>query len=278
MENTMDFDKFLEDSPDLIMTFGIQLVTALIIFVIGKWVARLITNFLRNMMEKKSVDPTVSGFVANLSYALLLTFVIIAALGQLGVQTASFVAIIGAAGLAVGFALQGSLSNFAAGVMMLIFRPAKVGDFIEAAGISGVVDEITVFSTRLKTGDNKVVICPNSAVMGGNIINYSTMPTRRIDLVIGISYDADIKQAKSELEGILSSESRVLQDPAPTIGVSELADSSVNLVVRPWVATGDYWPTYFALLEAIKVRFDEVGIGIPYPQMDVTVVSHRSQV
>jgi len=272
----MDIEKFLQDYSTLLIDTSIQLIIALAIFFIGKWIARIITNFLTRMMQRHNTDATVASFLGNLAYAVLLAFVIIAALGQLGIQTASFVAIIGAAGLAVGFALQGSLSNFAAGVMMLVFRPCKVGDFIEAGGVSGIVEEITIFSTKLKSGDNKSIITPNSAIMGGSIVNYSAKPQRRIDLVVGISYDADIRQAKSEIENILTADSRVLKDPEPVIAVSELADSSVNLVVRPWVNTDDYWPTRFALLEAIKLRFDEVDIGIPYPQMDLHVVSQPS--
>lgn len=195
--------------------------------------------------------------------------VVIAALGQLGVQTASFVAIIGAAGLAVGFALQGSLANFASGVLLILFRPIKVGDYVEVAGTSGTVKEISIFSTILLTPDNKTVISSNSAVMGGNIINYSTEKTRRVDLVVGVSYSSDLALVKSELEAIAQSDDRILKDKDWTIGVSELADSSVNFVFRVWVNTPDYWAVYFYLNEAVKTNFDKKGIEIPFPQMDV---------
>ena len=202
-------------------------------------------------------------------YAALLAFVIIAALGQLGIQTTSFIAILGAAGLAVGLALQGSLANFAAGVLMIIFRPFKQGDFIEGAGVSGVIEEVHIFNTVMRTGDNKTIIIPNGSLMNGNIINYSTKPTRRLDLVIGIGYDDDIKKAKQVLEDLMASEERILKDPAPTIGLLELADSSVNFAVRPWVNSADYWGVHFNLLERIKLRFDDEGISIPYPQRDI---------
>ena len=265
----MNIDQIMDQLPSLIITYGTQLVMAIVIFLIGKWVAKAVSNAVVKGMNKKDVDRTVSSFVGNLIYCGLFAFVIIAALGQLGIQTASFVAIIGAAGLAVGFALQGSLSNFASGVLLILFRPIRSGDFVEAAGEAAVVDQIGIFSTTMKTGDNKVIIIPNSNIMGGNITNYSLEATRRIDLVIGIGYDADIRKAKEVLEDIINKEERVLKEPGTTIGVAELADSSVNFVVRPWVNSGDYWPTKFALLETIKIRFDAENISIPFPQMDI---------
>jgi small conductance mechanosensitive channel len=191
------------------------------------------------------------------------------ALSQVGIQTTSFIAILGAAGLAVGLALQGSLSNFASGVLIIMLRPFKSGDFIEAGGKSGSVEKIEIFSTELRTPDNKVIIMPNSAIMSGAIVNYSREKTRRIDLVIGVSYEADLKQAKQVLQNVLDEEPRLLKTPAYTVAVSELADSSVNFVVRPWVNTSDYWPTYFSLVENIKLALDDAGIAIPFPQMDV---------
>ena len=265
----MEVQGTMDSISTLIMFYGLKLLLAIAIYVAGKWIADVLTNLIKNRMEKGKVDETVSKFAGNLIYALLLTVVIIAALGQLGIQTASFVAIVGAAGLAVGFALQGSLSNFASGILMLIFRPCKAGDFIEAAGASGTVEEISVFSTIMRTPDNKTIIIPNSGIMGGNIVNYSTKPTRRVDLVIGVSYDADIKQVKDELDSLISQDDRILTNPEPTVAVLELADSSVNFVVRPWVNSADYWPVHCDLQERIKIRFDEVGIGIPYPQMDL---------
>lgn len=202
------------------------------------------------------------------SWALII-FVVIAALGQLGIQTASFVAIVGAAGLAIGLALQGSLANFAAGVLILIFRPFKVGDFVEVAGVSGAVQNIQIFTTELHTPDNKKVIVPNGGVISGNITNYSANNTRRVDLVFGIGYSEDIDVAKTLLQTVLAAEPKVLQDPAPTIGVVELADSSVNLVCRPWVNTADYWDVYFNVTEAVKKALDAGGISIPFPQRDL---------
>ncbi|MFA7553976.1 MAG: mechanosensitive ion channel domain-containing protein [Spongiibacteraceae bacterium] len=267
----MDFDinKLLEDAPSLIISYGSQIIMALLIFIIGKWVAKMIANAVIKGMNKKQIDNTISLFVGSILNTVLLAVVIIAALGQLGIQTASFVAIIASAGLAVGFALQGTLSNFAAGVMLILFRPIRSGDFVEAAGLAAVVKEIGIFSTIMKTGDNKTIIVPNSSIMGGAITNYSLEATRRIDMVIGIAYDADIRKAKQILEEIMNNEERVLKEPGVTIGVAELADSSVNFVVRPWVNSADYWPTKFALLETIKLRFDEENIGIPFPQLDV---------
>jgi small conductance mechanosensitive channel len=198
-----------------------------------------------------------------------MVFVIIAAINTLGVQTTSFIAVIGAAGLAIGFALQGSLANFASGVMLIIFRPFKAGDFVEAGGTSGAVEAIHIFNTVLKTPDNKKVIIPNSKVTGDNIVNYSAKDTRRVDLVFGIGYEDDIRKAKQTLEQIVASDERVLKDPAPTIAVSELGDSSVNFVVRPWVNTADYWSVYFDLTEKVKLTFDDQGISIPFPQTDV---------
>lgn len=265
----MDLETLWENVAPLATEYGIKIILAIAIYVIGKWLANLVTSLSRKALDKRGMEPTIAGFTCNIIYALLMTIIIIATLGQLGIQTASFVAIIGAAGLAVGLALQGSLANFAAGVLMIMFRPCKVGDFIEAAGTNGVVNEISIFATTLKTGDNKTVIVPNSAIMGGNITNFSTAPTRRIDLVIGVSYEADLKKTKEVIKKVIDENSLILKDPAPTIAVAELADSSVNLVVRPWVNSGDYWPVRFELTENIKVQLDEAGIAIPFPQMDV---------
>jgi small conductance mechanosensitive channel len=265
----MDINSFMEQLPTLIIPYAIKLVLAIVIYIVGKWLANLVANWLQKTMTARSVDPTVAQFTRNIVYYLAVTVVIIAALGQLGVQTASIVAIVGAAGLAVGFALQGSLANFAAGVLMILFRPCKVGDYIEGGGSSGTVTEVAIFATTLLTPDNKTVIIANAALMSGNIVNYSTQPTRRVDLVVGVGYGSDLDQVKNELKAIVAADSRVLGSPETTIAVSELADSSVNLVVRPWVNSGDYWGVYFDLTENIKKRFDEVGIEIPYPQMDV---------
>ena len=247
--------------------YAIKIALAILIFYIGKFVVRKVANMLGGMLERQ-VDQTVAKFLTNLIYALGFMIVAIAALGQLGIQTASFVAIVGAAGLAVGLAMQGSLSNFASGVLMLIFRPIKVGDFVTVAGESGSVQEISVFVTTLTTGDNKLVIVPNAAVMSGSITNFSAMPTRRVDMVLGVSYDADLQLVRREPEQLVATDERILKDPACTIAVAELADSSVNFICRPWVNAADYWGVKFNLTEKVKLRFDEVGIGIPYPQMD----------
>ena len=210
-----------------------------------------------------------------MAYIALLTFVVIAALAQLGIQTTSFIAIIGAAGLAVGLALQGALANFAAGFLMIIFRPFKTGHYIEGAGVAGVVEEIHVFTTQLRTPDNKTVIIPNAKLMGDNIINYSAKETRRVDLLIGVSYTDDLQKVRKVLQGILEKDDRVLKDPAPMIAVKEFADSSVNFVVRVWVKTENYWDVYFDTTENVKKRFDAEGISIPFPQRDVHLYEHK---
>jgi len=251
------------------LEFAINLVTAIVIFYVGRMVVRMLTRGIRRLMQAQEVDKTLITFVSNLASAVMLIFVIIAAIGALGVQTTSFIAILGAAGLAIGLALQGSLSNFAAGVLIVLFRPYKVGDFIEGAGIAGVVEEVQILTTVLKTGDNKQVIVPNSQIMDSIITNYSANDTRRVDMVIGVSYDDDLDKVRSTIEELVAAEDRILKDPACTIAVSALADSSVNFVVRPWVKTSDYWAVMFDLTEAIKKRFDKEGISFPFPQQDV---------
>lgn len=267
----VDVEKTMELIVSLAVTYGIKIILAIAIYVIGKKIATWASDLLEKSMIAKDVDKTVSHFTRNIVFYALFAVVVVAALGQLGLQTTSFVAIIGAAGLAIGFALQGSLANFAAGVLLIIFRPFKSGDFIEAGGTSGVVKEISIFSTILTTGDNKLVIISNNSVMGSNIINYSALPERRVDMVVGVSYDADLALVKKTLQELVDADERILKDPAATIAVAELADSSVNLVLRPWVKSADYWGVKFDLTESIKVKFDELEIGIPYPQMDLHV-------
>jgi len=256
-------------AQDLIMFYGLKLIAAIAILIIGRWVAIAIRNVVRRIMRRSAIDETLVTFVANVAYAGLLAFVVIAALGQLGVHTASFVAVIGAAGLAIGLALQGSLANFAAGVLMIIFKPFKAGDYIEAAGIAGTVEGLNIFTTELKTPDNKKVIVPNAKVTGDSIVNYSAKDQRRLDIVAGVSYRDDLDKVRGVLERIISEDERILKDPAPTIGVLELAESSINFAVRPWVKTGDYWSVFFDTQERIKKRFDAEGISIPFPQRDV---------
>lgn len=254
---------------DVIALYGLKVLLAIVIFFVGKWLAKTVTNFTAKFMEKKNVDETLISFTRQLVYVLLLAFVIIAILGQLGIQTASIIAVLGAAGLAVGFALQGSLSNFAAGILLIIFKPFLKGDFIQSGGAMGTVEEIRLFTTRLKSPDNKTIFVPNAKITADTITNFSAKETRRVDLVIGVSYSDDLEKVKSVLEKILDSDERVLKDPAPTIGVLELADSSVNFAVRPWVKTPDYWNYYFDTVQKIKQDFDTEGITIPFPQRDV---------
>jgi small conductance mechanosensitive channel len=254
---------------ELATAYGFKIIGALAILIIGRIIVGMLTGFIGRLMKRSKTDITLTRFVKSLTKIALMTFVIIAALGTLGVQTGSFIAVIGAAGLAVGFALQGSLANFAAGVMLIIFRPFKSGDYVEAGGTSGSVESIQIFNTVLNTPDNKKVIIPNGSIVGNNITNYSARETRRIDLVFGIGYDDDLRKAKDILQKIVAENPKILKDPAPTVAVSELGDSSVNFVVRPWVKTSDYWAVYFELVEKVKLTFDEQGISIPFPQTDV---------
>ncbi|QIZ78880.1 mechanosensitive ion channel family protein [Ferrimonas lipolytica] len=267
----MEYEKYLAQAPDLIITYGTKILLALVIFIIGRWVAKILARIVRSILTKRGLDITVVGFMGNIVSAVVTVMTLIAVLGQLGVQTASLVAVLGAAGLAVGLALQGSLSNFASGVLLVAFRPAKAGDYIEAAGVAGVVEEISIFSTTLITPDNKRITCPNSSIMDGVIVNYSAKDTRRVDLTIGVSYDADLQQVKEVLTRVVTENELVLDNPGVTIEVGALADSSVNFVVRPWTKTADYWTVYFGLHAAIKIELDKAGIGIPYPQMDLHV-------
>lgn len=263
-------------SLELLQQFAINGVLALLIFIVGRIAAKITTSLVRRALARTDIEDTLERFLCNILYAVLMIVVVIATINQLGIQTTSLLAVLGAAGLAVGLALQGSLSNFAAGVLIIAFRPYKVGDFIEAGGVSGSVEEVQIFTTILKSPDNKIIIVPNSQVMAAEIVNYSARDTRRVDLVAGCGYDDDLDKVTRVLNEIVNSDERVLKDPAPTIAVSELADSSVNFVVRPWVNSGDYWGVYFDLTETIKKRFDQEGIAIPYPQRDVHVYQHGS--
>mgnify|MGYP003571999933 FL=1 len=234
-----------------------------------RWGEKILSKLLRKGLGKADMDPILVNFVASIVSSLLLLFIIIASLNQLGVDTTSLIAIFGAAGLAIGLALQGSLQNFASGVMLIIFRPFKTGDFVEAGGTSGVVESISIFTTIMRTGDNREVIVPNGAIYSGTITNYSARETRRVDMVFGIGYGDDIKKAKQILQQVLDQDERVLKDPAALVAVGELADSSVNFNVRPWVKSADYWSVKFDLTEKVKLAFDENKISIPFPQMDV---------
>lgn len=248
---------------------SVSILAGIVIFFIGKMIAKRVSDWVENRMLKSKVDKAVAGFASSILYALMFAGVVLMALGQIGVETTSFIAILGAAGLAVGLALQGSLSNFASGVLIILLRPFRAGDFVDAGGQMGTVERIELFHTHMKTPDNRVIIMPNSDIMNSAIVNYSREKTRRLDLVIGISYDSDIKKARDLLKGILANDERVLKDPEPAIWVFELADSSVNFAVRPWVKAEDYWALRSDLLEKVKYTFDENGVGIPFPQMDV---------
>lgn len=264
----MDFQKIIDH---YVIPWGINIFMAVAIFVIGRWIARVLLGVTDRMMTKAGMDPMLVRFTHSILNALLLLFIVISAIDRLGVNTTSFIALIGAAGLAVGLALQSSLQNFAAGVLLIVFRPFKVGHFVEAGGAAGVIEEIGVFSTRMRTGDNREVIIPNGTIYGGMITNFSAKDTRRIDMVFGIGYGDDIRKAKEIIKGVLGADPRILKDPEPLVAVAELADSSVNFNVRPWVKSDDYWNVRFDVTEKIKLAFDERGISIPFPQMDVHI-------
>lgn len=273
----MDIDKYLDIILNWLSVYSVKVVAAILVLIIGKWIARKISKVLEVLLEKNKVDVTLVGFLSNITYYALLIVVLIAAAGQLGVNTTSFLTIVGAAGLAVGLALKDSLSNFASGVMLILFHPFKVGELINAGGVTGKVEKITIFTTIINTLDNQRVIVPNGHITAGVITNINANPTRRVDMVFGIGYDDDILKAKKILMDLLNADERVLKDPAPTVAVAELADSSVNFNVRPWVKTEDYWGVYLDLTEKVKLTFDEAGISIPYPQQDVHFFNEQKQ-
>ncbi|MDA0149941.1 small-conductance mechanosensitive channel MscS [Vibrio sp. LaRot3] len=262
-------ESWLANNSDLLVQYGVNIISAVLILFIGNIITKMVANSVAKVLEKKKLDKAVVEFVHGLVRYMLFVIVLIAALSRIGVQTASVVAVIGAAGLAVGLALQGSLSNFAAGVLIVAFRPFKSGDYVEVGGVAGSVEAIQIFQTVLKTPDNKMVVVPNSGVIGGPITNYSRHETRRVDLTIGVSYSADLKLTKNVIREVLEKDERILKNPDIQIGVVALADSSVNFVVRPWCKTADYWDVYFDSTQAIKEALDEAGIEIPFPQMDV---------
>jgi len=273
----MDTEKIMTwlqtDGLDLLITLAI----AIAIFIIGKWIAHRITNLVKRGMTKSNMDDTLVSFLGNGIYMILMVCVILVTLDFIGVKTTSFVAILGAAGLAVGLALQGSLANFASGVLIIMFRPFKKGDAVDGGGVFGIVEDISILTTNMRTPDNKVIIIPNSQIMGGAITNFSTKPTRRVDMVFGCGYDDDIRQVKGVLQDILENDERILKDPAYVVAVSELGDNSVNFAVRPWVNAADYWDVYFDTHEAVKLKFDEAGLSIPYPQTDVHLFAEKTE-
>ena len=259
-----------ETLTNMIGIYSLNIASAIIIFLVGKWLARKISDFsFKLMMKNKKIDETLAKFLDEIIYYVLIVVVVLTSLKQLGVDTTSFFAILGAAGLAIGLALKDSLGNFASGVMLILFRPFKVGDFINAAGVSGTVEEISIFNTILRTPDNQKLIVPNGSITGDTITNVNANPQRRVDLLVGIGYDDDIKKTKEVLLSLVENDERVLKDKGVTVAVSELADSSVNFTVKVWVNTPDYWATKYDLTENIKLKFDEEGISIPYPQQDV---------
>lgn len=273
----MDADELIGVIQESGTDLALNIVAAIAIFIIGRWVIRIIHRLLLKGLERAKVEPILIKFLGNIVYTVLLIFVILAAVNQLGVQTTSLIALLGAAGLAVGLALQGSLANFAAGVLLIIFRPYRVGDYIEGGGVAGTVDEVQIFTTILNTPDNRRVVVPNGQMMGGTITNYSSHPTRRVDLVASVSYDDDSDKVRAVLQSIVESDERVLADPPPNVRMTAHGDSSVDWIVRPWVKTEDYWGVYWDLTETIKRRFDEEGITIPYPQRDVHLYHHEKK-
>lgn len=256
--------------------WGLRVIAALLIFFIGRWVAKVLTRTTRRLMQSRQLDAALVSFVSSLLYALLLIFVILAAVAKLGIQTTSLVAVLGAAGLAVGLALQGSLSNFAAGVLIILFRPFRIGDFIEAGGTAGIVDEIGILFTEMRTPDNKKIVAPNSTIMAGVITNVTANDTRRCDMTFGVSYSDDLGKVRSILQEMIAADPRVLPEPAPQIVIAELGASSVNFAVRPWLKKDDFWDFFFEMQLAVKQRFDREGISIPFPQQDVHLIHHQA--
>lgn len=262
-------------SQDYILPWAINIGLALAIFVVGRWVVKLLIGLLTRILRKTKMDQMLINFVTSIAHAILLLFVVIASLGELGVDTTSLIALIGAAGLAIGLSLQDSLKNFAAGVMLIVFRPFREGDFVEAGGVSGIVERITIFNSVMRTGDNREIIIPNGKIYNDSIVNYSARATRRVDMVFGIGYGDDLLKAKQILMEILEQDERVLKDPAPLVNVASLGDSSVNFNVRPWVKSADYWAVLWDTTEKVKLEFDRQGISIPFPQMDVHLHSEQ---
>jgi len=272
--SSSDVERYINDYA---IPWGINIAMAIVIYVIGRIVVGFILSLFRRLMAKSKYDAMLVDFLEAIISAILMLFVIVASLNQLGVDTTSLVAILGAAGLAIGLSLQDSLKNFAAGVMLLVFKPFKSGDFVEAGGTAGTINKIGIFTTTMTTPDNKEIIVPNGGIYSNNITNYSAKETRRVDMVVGIGYDADLRKAKEILNEMVRADERILSEPAPTVAVSELADSSVNFVVRPWCKASDFWGVKFDFTEQVKLRFDQEGISIPFPQMDVHLHKNDSE-
>jgi len=273
----MDTAEIINSITQIAADFGLRLLYAVLIIFVGRWVVKLLLKIIKSALEKTTVEETIRIFVANLLNSLLMVIIFIAAINQLGIETTSIIAMLGAAGLAIGLALQGSLANFAAGILIVIFRPYKVGDYIEAGSAAGTVLDIQIFSTVLKTPDNKVVVVPNGTIMDSSIINYTGQETRRVDIIASCGYEDDIDKVKDILQDILNQDERILKEPEPRIAVSELADNSINFIVRPWVNSSDVLSVKYSILEQIKKRFDAEGISIPYPQRDVHIYNHDTK-
>lgn len=266
----VDLQLITSKVTDIAIEYGPKVLLAIITLLIGLWIIKLVSKALKKVLGRRNVDKSLESFLVSLVSISLKVLLFISVIGMVGVETTSFVAVLAAAGFAVGLALQGSLGNFAGGVLILLFKPFKVGDFIEAQGETGSVKKIQIFNTILTTGDNKTVIIPNGPLSNGNITNYSTEDTRRVDMIFGIGYDDDIKKAKSILEKMVTTDSRILQDKSNLIAVGELADSSVNFKVRVWVKSSDYWNVFHDFQENVKLTFDKEGISIPFPQMEIS--------
>lgn len=271
-----EVDKYVEMGVEMGMQYAPQLILAIVTLIIGLWVINKFTAGLGKAFGKSGMEPTLQKFIHNLLSVGLKALLLISVASMVGIETTSFIAVLGAAGLAVGLALQGSLANFAGGVLILLFRPYKVGDFIDTNGQMGVVKEIGIIHTTMTTGDNKTIILPNGPVSNGTIVNYSTQATRRVDIVFGIGYGDDLKKAKEVLLGLIEADERILKDPEPLVVISSLGDSSVNITTRSWVNAADYWGVFFDLTENAKLAFDAAGISIPFPQTDVHIYQAKS--
>ncbi len=270
----MNIEYAIQKAWELVTIYGLKVIAAVVILVAGRWIAKGASNLVRGMMRRANIDQTIRSFVGNLVNVALMAFVVLAALSQLGIQTTSFIAVLGAAGLAVGLALQGSLANFAAGFLMIIFKPFSVGDYIEGGGVTGTVADIQIFTTTLKTPDNKCVIIPNAKLTSDNIVNWTANGTRRVDLEFGIGYRDDIDKARQVIQNVLDQDTRILKEPPAQVAVLSLGDSSVNFAVRPWATVQDYWSVHFDTTEKIKKAFDAHGINIPFPQRDIHLYTH----
>jgi len=268
MEN-LDVSKYWDMAIQYGAEYGLKIVGAIIIFYVGKVVSNWLRTLTESVLKRQNVETTLVDFASSTIYYGLMAVVLLAAISNLGIQTTSFMAILGAAGLAVGLALSGTLSNIGSAVVILVFRPFKVGDYISAGGAEGVVDKVSLFTTTISPVDNRMIIVPNSAITAGNITNFSSKPIRRVDHTVGIAYNEDIKKAKEVMYAVIAKNGRTLNDPEPLVAVKELGDSSVNFTVRAWVASADYWPAYFEIIEEVKYALDEAGITIPFPQMDI---------